>query len=62
MLEIVFLKSFLIIWEIIIEKKIFFTGLMVNKLIKCCMGVIPFDDRDSYVNKRFETPDIFLEI
>ena len=42
------------------RKKVFFTGLMVNKLIKCCMGVIPFDDRDSYINKRFETPGYLL--
>ena len=42
------------------QKKIYFTGYMVNKLIKCCMGVIPFDDRDSYLNKRFETPGYLL--
>ena len=41
-------------------KKIFYTGFMVNKLLKCCLGVIPFDDRDSYVNKRFETPGYLL--
>ena len=42
------------------QKKIYFTGYMINKLIKCCMGVIPFDDRDSYLNKRFETPGYLL--
>ena len=42
------------------EKKIYFTGLMVNKLIKCYLGIIPFDDRDSYINKRFETPGYLL--
>jgi DNA-directed RNA polymerase II subunit RPB2 len=42
------------------EKKIYFTGLMVNKLLKCCLGIIPFDDRDSHLNKRFETPGYLL--
>ena len=42
------------------QKKIFFTGYMVNKLLKCSIGVTPFDDRDSYLNKRFETPGYLL--
>ena len=42
------------------QKKIFFTGMMVNKLLKCCLGVIPFDDRDSHLNKRFETPGYLM--
>ena len=42
------------------NKKVFFTGLMVNKLIKCYLGIVPFDDRDSYINKRFETPGYLL--
>ena len=54
MLEIVLLKGHDHLGDN--NRKRYFTGLMVNKLIKCCMGVIPFDDRDSYVNKRFETP------
>ena len=37
-------------------KKVYYTGYMVNKLIKSYLGIIPFDDRDSYINKRFETP------
>ena len=43
-----------------VQKKIFFTGNMVNKLIKCYVGIHPFDDRDSYLNKRFETPGYLL--
>ena len=43
-----------------LQKKIFFTGYMVNKLIKCMLGIIPFDDRDSYINKRFDTPGYLL--
>ncbi|MBD23482.1 MAG: hypothetical protein CMG46_00540 [Candidatus Marinimicrobia bacterium] len=42
------------------QKKIFFTGYMVNKLLKCYLGAIPFDDRDSYLSKRFETPGYLL--
>ena len=42
------------------QKKIHFTGLMVNRLLKCCLDVIPFDDRDSHLNKRFETPGYLL--
>ena len=41
-------------------KKIYFTGLMANKLLKCYLGIIPLDDRDSYLNKRFETPGYLL--
>ena len=42
------------------KKKIYFTGLMVNKLIKCYLGITPLDDRDSYINKRLETPGYLL--
>ena len=41
-------------------KKVYYTGYMVNKLIKCYLEIIPFDDRDSYINKRFETPGYLL--
>ena len=37
------------------HKKIYFTGYMVNKLIKSYMKITPLDDRDSHLNKRFET-------
>tara|TARA_B100001094_G_scaffold147047_1_gene142392 strand:+ start:1798 stop:5247 length:3450 start_codon:yes stop_codon:yes gene_type:complete len=42
------------------NKKVYFTGFMVNKLIKCYLGISPYDDRDSYINKRFETPGYLL--
>ena len=42
------------------QKKIYYTGLMINKLIKAYLGLIPFDDRDSYINKRFDTPGYLL--
>ena len=42
------------------QKKIYFTGFMVNKLLKGYLGIIPLDDRDSHLNKRFETPGYLL--
>ena len=36
-------------------KKAFFLGYMVNKLLKCSIGLIKYDDRDSFLNKRVET-------
>ena len=42
------------------RKKIFFTGYMVNKLLKGYLGIIPLDDRDSHINKRFETTGYLL--
>ena len=43
-----------------LQKKIFFTGYMVNKLLKAYLGIIPLDDRDSHLNKRFETTGYLL--
>lgn len=42
------------------KKKALFLGSMVSKLIKCYLGIIQFDDRDSYVNKRIDTPGILI--
>lgn len=42
------------------RKKAIYLGYMVNKLISCNLGLQPFDDRDSYVNKRLDTPGILL--
>ena len=36
-------------------KKGFFLGYMVNKLLKCNLGMINYDDRDSFLNKRVES-------
>ena len=36
-------------------KKIYYTGYLVNRLIKTYLGVLNVDDRDSYLNKRVET-------
>ncbi len=54
------LKEFLNHLGIDKKKKIYFTGYMVNKLLKCYLGAIPLDDRDSYLNKRFDTPGYLL--
>ena len=36
-------------------KKAFFLGYMVNKLLKCSLGITKYDDRDSFLNKRVES-------
>jgi len=36
-------------------KKAYFLGYMVNKLLQCHLGIISYDDRDSFLNKRIET-------
>ena len=36
-------------------KKAFFLGYMVNKLLKCNLGIMKYDDRDSFLNKRVES-------
>ena len=36
-------------------KKAYFLGYMVNKLLKCHLGITNYDDRDSFLNKRVET-------
>ena len=35
-------------------QKVYLLGYMANKLIRTSMGLLPPDDRDSYVNKRIE--------
>jgi DNA-directed RNA polymerase II subunit RPB2 len=42
------------------EKKALYLGFMVNKLLKCYLGIKEFDDRDSYINKRVDTPGILM--
>ena len=38
-----------------LTKKAYFLGYMVNKLLKCHLGITKYDDRDSFLNKRVET-------
>ena len=42
------------------KKKINFIGLMINKLIKCFMGLIEPSNRDSYENKRMEPAGVLM--
>lgn len=43
-----------------LKKKALYLGSMVNKLIQCFIGIKEFDDRDSYINKRVDTPGVLL--
>lgn len=40
--------------------KAIYLGYMMKKLLTCHLGMTPFDDRDSYLNKRVDTPGIML--
>ena len=40
--------------------KLHYIGTMVRKLIKVKLGLIPFDKRDSFQNKRVETPGYLM--
>jgi DNA-directed RNA polymerase II subunit RPB2 len=42
------------------KKKALYLGYMVSKLIKCSLNILPLDDRDSYINKRVDTPGIMM--
>jgi DNA-directed RNA polymerase beta subunit len=42
------------------SKKALYLGFMVNRLIKCYLGLRDFDDRDSYINKRVDTPGVLM--
>jgi DNA-directed RNA polymerase II subunit RPB2 len=41
-------------------KKIKYIGLMINKLIKCYLGIDTCSKRDSYSNKRIETTGVLM--
>ena len=41
-------------------KKALYLGHMVGRLLRCYLGLRPLDDRDSYVNKRLDTPGVLL--
>jgi DNA-directed RNA polymerase beta subunit len=43
-----------------LNKKALYLGYMVNKLLQSYTGMIEMDDRDSYLNKRVDTPGIML--
>lgn len=41
-------------------KKVFYLGYMTQKLLKVHLGYLKHDDRDSYENKRVDTPGILM--
>ena len=43
-----------------LDKKAMYLGYMTRKLMNCYMGIQPYDDRDSYINKRVDTPGILM--
>ena len=43
-----------------VKRKAFYIGYMVNKLIKSYLKIIPYDDRDSFLNKRVDTSGALL--
>ena len=43
-----------------LNDKAWFLGMMVNKLLNTYLGVIEPDDRDSFINKRIDTPGALL--
>ena len=43
-----------------VSQKIYMLGYMANKLIQTSMGLLPCDDRDSYLNKRIELTGTLL--
>lgn len=42
------------------HKKALYLGYMVNKLLKCFLHLKEFDDRDSYINKKIDTPGVLM--
>jgi DNA-directed RNA polymerase II subunit RPB2 len=43
-----------------LDEKVYFLGYMTLRLLKCYNGIIPCDDRDSYVNKRIDLTGVLL--
>ena len=41
-------------------KKAAYIGHMVNRLLRCYLGQLPMDDRDSYINKRVDSPGALI--
>jgi len=41
-------------------KKALYIGYMTNKLLMCFLGMCDMDDRDSYLNKRVDSPGIMM--
>lgn len=44
----------------VLSDKALFLGYMTSRLIQCVIGLSPLDDRDSYINKRLDSPGVLL--
>lgn len=42
------------------EEKALYIGYMLKKLLQCVVGRRKFDDRDSYLNKRIDSPGVMM--
>ena len=42
------------------EDKALYLGYMLRKLLQCVLGMRNFDDRDSYLNKRIDSPGVMI--
>ena len=42
------------------RKKALYLGYMTNKLVHCYLGLWDLDDRDSYINKRVDSPGVLM--
>jgi DNA-directed RNA polymerase II subunit RPB2 len=47
-------------YERVFLGKIYYLGLMINKLLQCFLERIKPDDRDNYVNKRVDLPGMLM--
>ena len=47
-------------YKMVFQGKIYYLGLMVNRLLQCYLERIKPDDRDNYVNKRIELPGMLM--
>lgn len=43
-----------------LKKKALYVGYMTRKLISCLIGITEMDDRDSYLNKRVDSPGVMM--
>ena len=43
-----------------LKKKAIYLGYMVQKLLRVALGHMPLDNRDSYINKRIDTPGVLM--
>lgn len=47
-------------YKTVFQRKIYYLGLMINKLLQCYLERIKPSDRDDYVNKRIDLPGMLM--